>query len=636
MKLKEININHYRSFGENAHLKFDSHVMALVGLNGIGKSNVLEAISRMEFFNDGCDKVILPGAVNKNTRGNPSLRLLVEFSEDELRALGEKLDCTLQSKTAEYIFEYKDGRTRLRFSGTFLEAMEAQQWFHEIRKDITALALTIKQKRLFQNHGEYKVFCEAIADCSQYFIPRLKGSLAWMASNVGNHFQEHEHGQTAANLIKRFSSGMEHCYKVFREFSPTIHFFRDAAELSDHYDVDGIITHGQDHDGNRMIALQRFLAAIGSTREELLRAFQEADTSVRYDLQDRIHHSTGSLMEDFNHTFMQNQAGIRLNIKFDGNNLRFTVSNNSIPGSTLWSEASAGVRWYLNAFFELHKAIQSPNAFILIDEPAIHLHVNAQKEVLHFLYEMAEKTMCLIYTTHSPFMIDTNKLGDIRAIVKEGKTSNIRTLTGLSETTCKKDVLAPICHALGYDISANLSPNPKKTNLIVEGITDACYIGAMAGVLLPDEAKRPYILPGQGADSTSHIVPIMLGWGLNYKVVLDHDMAGIKTKIKMTKDFGEEVADRICFVSERENETIENLVSKDDYVLVCGAEYDAHDYKKDKRDKAYKFAGMVRSGELVPDAETRQNFLDLFVRLGLVASPVPVHATDNPAQETPP
>lgn len=338
-------------------------------------------------------------------------------------------------------------------------------------------------------------------------------------------------------------------------------------------------------------------------------------------------------MDDFNHTFMQNQAGIRLNAKFDGNNLRFTVSNNSIQGSTLLSEASAGVRWYLNAFFELHKAIQSPNAIILVDEPAIHLHVNAQKEVLGLLYQMASEGKYLIYTTHSPFMIDSNRLGDVRAIVRMGNTSAIRPLTTMHVPNCQLDVLAPICHAIGYELGANLSPCPDKLNLITEGLSDACYIGAMARVLIPDDNRRPFILPGQGASKVPNLVSIMLGWGLKYSVVLDNDGEGHITRATIADNYGEEVNAHVVYVSEQDGFTTENLISNEDYTKACGTDYNPDMPKQAKIAKARQFSGMVDSGELVPNAETRKNFLDLFARLGLVSPPDSVPATDNPAQE---
>ena len=59
------------------------------------------------------------------------------------------------------------------------------------------------------------------------------------------------------------------------------------------------------------------------------------------------------------------------------------------------------------------------NYIILIDEPGVYLHVNAQKEVLTLFEDLAAKNNQIIYTTHSPFMIYENKPYRTRMIIKD-------------------------------------------------------------------------------------------------------------------------------------------------------------------------------------------------------------------------
>ncbi|MBR3223280.1 MAG: AAA family ATPase [Kiritimatiellae bacterium] len=47
MKIKEIHVSNYCSFGYEAWITFNSNIMALIGRNGVGKTNALDAISRM-------------------------------------------------------------------------------------------------------------------------------------------------------------------------------------------------------------------------------------------------------------------------------------------------------------------------------------------------------------------------------------------------------------------------------------------------------------------------------------------------------------------------------------------------------------------------------------------------------------
>lgn len=76
------------------------------------------------------------------------------------------------------------------------------------------------------------------------------------------------------------------------------------------------------------------------------------------------------------------------------------------------------------------------------------------------------------------------------------------------------------------DIKYNIGPQFEKMNVIVEGVTDGMYLTAMMHYLSVDEAKRPNIIPCVGVDAVHLMVSILIGWGCNYKVVVDYDTQG--------------------------------------------------------------------------------------------------------------
>ncbi|MCF2141261.1 MAG: ATP-binding protein [Candidatus Lokiarchaeota archaeon] len=47
---------------------------------------------------------------------------------------------------------------------------------------------------------------------------------------------------------------------------------------------------------------------------------------------------------------------------------------------------------------------------LLLDEPGLSLHAKAQNDFLKFINEKLASNHQVIYTTHSPFMIDPSKL----------------------------------------------------------------------------------------------------------------------------------------------------------------------------------------------------------------------------------
>ena len=64
---------------------------------------------------------------------------------------------------------------------------------------------------------------------------------------------------------------------------------------------------------------------------------------------------------------------------------------------------------------------------LLLDEPGLSLHASAQKDLLRFIDEKLAPEYQVIYTTHSPFMIDSLKLNEVRTVY-DTQDSKIGTL----------------------------------------------------------------------------------------------------------------------------------------------------------------------------------------------------------------
>ena len=56
------------------------------------------------------------------------------------------------------------------------------------------------------------------------------------------------------------------------------------------------------------------------------------------------------------------------------------------------------------------------NLIVLLDEPGLSLHGKAQYDLLRFMREELMPKYQVIYTTHSPFMIEANNLLSCRTV----------------------------------------------------------------------------------------------------------------------------------------------------------------------------------------------------------------------------
>ena len=82
---------------------------------------------------------------------------------------------------------------------------------------------------------------------------------------------------------------------------------------------------------------------------------------------------------------------------------------------------SIGFLWYLSFFINFLATSKEgkPHEYLfLLDEPGLHLHPSGQKDLTNLLEDLSGKNQ-LIYSTHSPFMINRNHPQRVRVVNKE-------------------------------------------------------------------------------------------------------------------------------------------------------------------------------------------------------------------------
>ena len=209
---------------------------------------------------------------------------------------------------------------------------------------------------------------------------------------------------------------------------------------------------------------------------------------------------------------------------------------------------------------------------LLIDEPAIHMHVNAQREVLGLFNSLATGSRYLLYTTHSPYMIDVNHMENIKAIIKDNGVANIVDVHRSCGSAGAQDSWTPVCEALGVSLRYNVGPCSSKLNLICEGPSDACYVSAMLDFFHVDGDGRPNIIAAMGVFNVHNIVAILLGWGCKICALMDNDGAGESERKKVIEYLRELNVDeaKVVRVSECPGTTIESLISNADCMKFWG------------------------------------------------------------------
>lgn len=152
------------------------------------------------------------------------------------------------------------------------------------------------------------------------------------------------------------------------------------------------------------------------------------------------------------------------------------------------SHRSRGFVWFFSflAWYEDVKR-QKQNVILLLDEPGLSLHGRAQADLLRY-FDAELSGHQLLYTTHSPFMIDPTRFERVRIVQDLGidatetlpkDDDGTKVLANVFDAT--DDSLFPLQGALGYEIQQTLFVGPN--SLIVEGVADMLYLRAVAAQL---------------------------------------------------------------------------------------------------------------------------------------------------------
>ena len=91
MRLKSIKLSGFKSFVDPTHVQFPSNMCAVVGPNGCGKSNVIDAVrwvmgesSAKNLRGEHMTDVIFNGSVNRQPVGQASIELIFDNHEGTL------------------------------------------------------------------------------------------------------------------------------------------------------------------------------------------------------------------------------------------------------------------------------------------------------------------------------------------------------------------------------------------------------------------------------------------------------------------------------------------------------------------------------------------------------------------------
>jgi hypothetical protein len=267
------------------------------------------------------------------------------------------------------------------------------------------------------------------------------------------------------------------------------------------------------------------------------------------------------------------QGEYRFRFEADGDHFRIWVSDDKRPEEVELEGRSTGLQWFLSFYlvFLVESRDAHEGAILLLDEPGTSLHPLAQKDLSAFFDGLSDRNQ-LVYTTHSPFLIDSDRLDRARKVYV-GADGTTRATPDLRES--EGDDKAQ--RASGYAVYAALGLTVAEslllgcTIVIVEGTSDQMYLSGIKALLIGMGKIRPnrelVFPPAGGAKGVKVVASILTGRDEALPIALfDSDATGKATAQQLTTSLYSDAKERVLEVgsfTNLEGSEIEDLIPPD-------------------------------------------------------------------------
>lgn len=409
---------------------------------------------------------------------------------------------------------------------------EADEKYHEWKEYQSEYNLLVNEKEKRVADQKIKSVKELYNNLLQKLGEKKKESRFWL--RVGARILQGEEKNHAEMEIQKQIRQEENHYSLdtlgqtFFKNTPVFEFFHDFSSLlPTRIDLEDIIYERNTVKGYK--AVENYLK-LANLKPEF---FNQQNSRI---LKQKIENLNNNITVDF-HEYWRQNVGInnKINISFDLEHYdQNTPEKVGKPYIEFWikdkderlypKQRSRGVRWFLSFYLELKAFAKSNNRerVLLIDEPALSLHARAQEDVLK-VFEDIKQDLQIMYTTHSPHLINVHKLYRILALQRADDKEYSETIIfdPASLKVASSDTLSPIYVLMGARLNDQKFIQ-KNNNIIVEDIASYYFFEAIYKIMNIQEDM--HFLPASDISNIVTLANLLLGWKLGFSIILgDHE-----------------------------------------------------------------------------------------------------------------
>ena len=561
MKLTKARIQKYKCVENSEEWRVDQ-VTCLVGKNESGKSALLEALYKLNPVeeDEGFRETDYPRKLAFTDKGKEDIRsaqaVITHWTleEEDLDLLHDELpELNIQSDAVVEISKGYNG---------------GQTWDIELNENETVSALISKARfnaAEKSSLGNPKKIQELFQSLESIDSPTEKQRS--LLNRINRSYPE-----------KHVMSGVWTCLKnVFPHFI----YFREYERLPGRVSIDELIRREQTGDLSFQLKMfQALLKLANSSAQKIANAPRSEEMIMQLE-------AVSNRISDEIFEYWSQNRHLRVDFRCDmarpkdtepfnqGYVFQTRIRNERHRATVNFDQRSTGFIWFFSflIWFSQMRETYGDKLVVLLDEPGLTLHGKAQQDLLRYMRERLQPNHQVIYTTHSPFMLDVENIFSLRTVedmVSRKKVGDREVEDFLGTKVSERilshdqDTILPLQGHLGYDIASTLFVGPYV--LVVEGPSEFAYLHWFARQLASIGREsldlRWVIAPAEGATKVTSFVTLFKGRGLKIAVLMDYHRGqkGMVNKLKESGLIDDEHLLKTTDFLKNEEADIEDLV----------------------------------------------------------------------------
>ncbi len=540
MKIEKVQIRNFRSIKDPSEIKIDSKVTCLMGKNESGKTNFLKAL---ESFNldyeyieeDICSYSEVKEKLERGDIEPEDIDIITAWFEIENEDRKKLKDINKELAKIKHlkITKYYSNQYEVESPECGIEDLEVEPKNTEEIVENIKLQIDDVSTKLQQHTQRYPPFASSKPQYDQFAENFLSTDFTNI-SNVEQAFTTlYANLRGLPNIDATIQTDIENTIKILEqikgelitelqeddiigkilELIPNSIYFDAVDLLKDSIEINEFLKNRPQYK-----TFDNLINLAGLDVEKLTEKPTHRRRSSTEEASARI---TGRVNE------LWRQGTVNVKIGYDGGTL-FVYIEDKTEARDPPSRRSDGFQWFLSFYINFMAGTKGEfkNAVILLDNPGVLIHPSGQKDLLKTIEQIAESNQ-IVYTTHSPFLIDREHLNTIRIFQK--KERKVGTIIKEKFHDSDFDALEPIRAAIGATIGDSLFG--LKKNAIVEGYSDYLILEGVSHYFQRNKKgfldfSKVAIISVGGAQKVPYFTLFVWRKGYKFVIILDNDNEG--------------------------------------------------------------------------------------------------------------